>query len=172
MPVSFLSAPAPRGLTTHQFGRAITLRKMSALAERMRSESSPRILKGGSDIRNQAWRPGRNKGAGLGKISAESGEGLVRLRQGRDLVVAFQDIILIGRNRSLAFNHQPAPVTIDNVLDDGQSEAGAQPVSTLLAFDAIKTLRQSRQKFALDAWAFVAHGRCVQAEMVRGSPII
>ena len=46
-------------------------------------------------------------------------------------------------------------MAVDDVLDDGQAQAGSQPLSALLALDAIEALGQARQVLAGDAGAVV-----------------
>ena len=65
-----------------------------------------------------------------------------------------------GEARARAFgagDGQPAAVAVDDVLDDGEAEARAQPVARLLALDAVETLGQTRQVLAPDARPLVAH---------------
>src|SRR6185295_4834561 len=48
----------------------------------------------------------------------------------------------------LAFDQKPAPMAINDVLDDGQTQAGAAPFVAHFALDTKEPLPQARQKVA------------------------
>src|SRR5690606_29356702 len=65
-----------------------------------------------------------------------------------------------GEARALprgAFHGQPAAMAVDDMLDDGEAQAGAGPFAALLAFDAVEPLRQPRQVLAVHARSVIAH---------------
>ena len=56
-----------------------------------------------------------------------------------------------------AFDRQPAAMAGEDVLDDGEAEAGAALGAALAGVDAVEAFGQARQMFGRDAAAVVAH---------------
>ncbi|KAG1389748.1 hypothetical protein G6F59_015440 [Rhizopus arrhizus] len=84
-------------------------------------------------------------------------------RQGGGLAWAHVvGIEMAGEHRALtdlAFNLQPRVVQAEDVLDDGQAQAGAAAFAGAAAGDAVETFGQARQMRGRDAVAGITHGQ-------------
>src|SRR5262249_743664 len=63
----------------------------------------------------------------------------------------------IGPRSGRALDHQPTAVAIEDMLDEGEAQAGAALSGAFSDIDAIKPLGKSRQMFWCDTGPVVSH---------------